>query len=143
MTSSDTGRDLHPGIFVGAGSWQDGNGLSGSVVLEGRRGPIMLYRIRAMHVVPECQRAGPARGGKRLFDRTAPVGWRGRADESGVFAAVRTRADLGLADPRPAVERTGLKAAVGDAVAAGRGNGDRHCCAVLRAAFGTCYSDRI
>ena len=55
---------------------------------------------------------------KRLFDRTAPVGWRGRADASGVVAAVRARANRGLAAPCPAGECTGLKAAVDDAVAA-------------------------
>jgi len=102
MTGRHAGRHLDPRIVVGAGPGQNSLRGAGSVILEGRCGPVILYRVRAMHLVPESQRAGSAGGSERLLDRTAPVGWRVRAGLTGVSAAVRRPADRGRAAHSPA-----------------------------------------
>lgn len=69
MARRDTGRHLHPGIILVARSGQNGGSPASSVILEGRRGPVIPYCIGAVHQVPEAQFAGATGRGKGLCER--------------------------------------------------------------------------
>src|SRR2546421_4687906 len=86
MACRYTGRHFDPSRVVGAGFGQDGAGRITCVVLERRGRPVIGYRVRTMHLVPEAQRASPAGNRERLADGAIAIGGRGRACLTGVGA---------------------------------------------------------
>lgn len=68
VTSDDTGCDLHPDGIVITRPGKNRSGRPGGIIPQGRRRPVELHGVGAVHLVPEAERSGPTGRRKGLPD---------------------------------------------------------------------------